>query len=298
MASRHFYFDFYRCNTTSAQTNDRVITAYDIFQNLHVKNSHGENTAKQVGSQLLELRDIIETDYGYKGMIGKHRSNFLPMIASIGGDERSIILAENENILEKCFFCYFRTLNIIIFQRNRYYLNWNTLSTFLSDGNYTTVLLPILQSNSAALLANNTIQIKKIDLQIARPTNPDLFRDLTYHDLTNSLFASAACSNSAVISLNLRGDARSRDSEQRYLDSSLKRAIREIQSTCEIKKLKLLLEEEDSFIEHPIDMVSERLVYDQSIELENRHPNSIDMWEAIELAKLTKQNELNSYFRD
>jgi hypothetical protein len=61
-----------------------------------------------------------------------------------------------------------------------------------------------------------------------------------------------------------------------------------------VKKAQLELEE--SGITHPIDLIADRLVYFEEIELHGRYPDAHDMWTVLMNAKINKQGELDSYF--
>jgi len=142
---------------------------------------------------------------------------------------------------------------------------------------------------------NNSVQVRTAEIAIARPRNPDLFRDIE-HDFNNTIIATLNGTGTAKLNLSLRGDAHSDDPEQRYLAGPFKRALREMQTTFDVKKCKLLLENQDTKITHPIDLVADRLFFDKTISVEGRYPPSFEMWEALTEAREEKNPELVSYF--
>lgn len=102
MPSKRFFFDFYQCNTISTDAHAAIQSPEDVFNNLFdVYSEAPQQTVRKVGSKLVEIRFMERTAYGYRGVIGKHRSNDLPHVAVAGGQEREILLEANENLLGK-----------------------------------------------------------------------------------------------------------------------------------------------------------------------------------------------------
>lgn len=296
MATKNFFFDFYECETNSSLANAIPLNTTDVFRQLFDLYQTGRTaTVKNIKNQLVELRDIQATNYGYKGVLGKHRKNNLPHAAIAGGAERELPLAENENLLEKTYFVYYSEYSLLIIQRNRFCVNWQVIGAYLSPNNYITTLNPIIEPANLAWLANGNVQVKSAQITIARPRNPELLRDIE-HDFNNSIMAALNGTRSATMNLVFRGDARSDNPEERYLDNSFKRALRELQATLEVKKLNLVTEHQETRIEHPIDLVSDRLSYYTAVEMNGRYPNALEMWGSLEAARQAKNDELINFF--
>ncbi|WP_429174559.1 hypothetical protein, partial [Aeromonas salmonicida] len=49
-------------------------------------------------------------------------------------------------------------------------------------------------------------------------------------------------------------------------------------------------------IEHPIDLVSDRLSYYTAVEMNGRYPNALEMWGSLEAARQAKNDELINFF--
>ncbi|MGF1836450.1 hypothetical protein [Photobacterium sanguinicancri] len=296
MPSKKFFFDFYACETKTSLENAIPLTPNDVFRKLHedyVENPL--NTVKSIGRHLVEIRDIKPTNYGYRGIFGKHRKSNLPHAAVAGGVERELPLKPQENLLEKSHFVFYEEYSLLIIQRNRFCANWETLGRYLSPNNYVTTLNPIIEPASLAWLADGHVQVKSAQINVARPRNPELLREVE-HDLNNSIILALNGTKSATLNLTFRGDARSDDPAERYLDSSIKRAFRELQERLEVRKLDLVTEHDETRIEHPIDLVTDRLTHYDDVELNGRYPNSLDMWTKLEEAKEHKEPELIAFF--
>ncbi|MCE0292441.1 hypothetical protein LVU62_06430 [Klebsiella variicola subsp. variicola] len=296
MASKRFFFDFYQCNTISTDANAAIQSPEDVFNSLFVEYSENPTrTVRKVGSKLIEIRFLERTRYGYRGVIGKHRANDLPHVAVAGGQEREILLEENENLLEKAYFHFYSQDSVLIIQRNRFCYSWLLLSKYLSSSSQNTTVNPIIQANSLEWLLRNEVHIKTLEIGIARPRNAQIFENVE-HDFNNALIATLNGTNSAKVNLTLRGDGRADAPENRYLGSRLKRALTETLETFEVEKLKLETQDIETGIQHPIDLVADKLVYYTDVELGGRYPLAASIWDALTQAKDSKNDELAAYF--
>lgn len=298
MPLKNFYFDFFECVTRNSNANAAVRTTSDIFRSLFDQRSEGLTTVKEIARRNYEIRTIEATDFGYRGVIGKYRGNDLPHAAVIGGEEREIELAPNENLLEKAYFHFYEDYQLLILQRNHFCVSSNNFAKYLSNQGYVTSLNPVIESADLQwLMSGDNIQVRTARIAIARPRNPELFQNIE-HDFNNSIIKTLDGSGTAMLNLSLRGSAHSKDPDQRYLSSSFKRAIREMQATFDVRKCKILLEDQDNLITHPIDLVADRLFFNKEVNVERRYPHAFEMWQALSEARAEKSNELISYFGD
>jgi hypothetical protein len=225
---KKIYFDFYQCEVIASQQLPTPISIDIIFQDFKeaLENSN-PSTAKKIFGHTFNLNKIEKTTYGYKGVICKYRTENLPHAATLRGEERELVLREDEHLIEKTFFKFFHDCSLLIMQRNWNSIKYNQFSSYLSRHDCTVSLNPIIKSADLRLLMSNTSNLKWVKLKIARPTNADLFQG-TRHDFDNSIYQSMNTSKAATIDMTLRGDARSKDLEKRYLDPAIKRAFYEL----------------------------------------------------------------------
>lgn len=295
MSQKKYSFDFYQCSTINSSPNAQPKTTFEILNAMLTKFEQGDNTSKVIGSNNYELRCIESTDYGFKGVVGKHRANDLPHAAIIGGEEREIELEPNENLLEKSYFTFHSDYSILIIQRNRFCISSVSMGKYLTSSAYVTSLSPIVEAEDLQWLMNNNVQIRTAEFSIARPTNPELFNNVE-HDFNNSIISTLNGTGTAMLNLSLRGNARSDIAEERYLASTLKGALRELQTKFDVRKCRLLLENDETLIAHPVDLVADRLFYAKTIEVEGRYPPAFEIWSALDDARVEKENELANYF--
>lgn len=288
-------FDFYQCEALSSQSSLPPISVGEIFSRFNRKlDAVDQNTVRNFKGKTYELKWLQPTDYGYRGIIGKYRKALLPNAGVPGGEERELDLEEDEHLIEKCFFKFYHDYSLIILQRNFFAVNYSAFSNYLSIDGYAVSLNPVIEAADLQRLMNNEFNIRSITAAIARPTNPQLFRECE-HDFSNSILASLNGSNAALLNVTLRGDGHSKDPEKRYLDSKMKRAILELKGKAHLKKANLELEDRGG-VTHPVDLVTDRLTYTKPIEVVGRYPLPSDMWEAINEARLEKETELDNYF--
>lgn len=297
MPSKNYHFDFYECSTLNSNANAHPRLPFDILSGMLTRFDQNDSTVKKIGSNSYELRHIEATEYGFKGIIGKHRENDLPHAAIIGGEEREISLEPNENLLEKAYFSYHSDYSILIIQRNHLCISSNNMGKYLTESAYVTTLNPVIEAADLQWLMNNHVQIRTAEFAIARPTNPDLFDDVE-HDFNNAIVSTLSETGTALLKLSLRGNARADVAGERYLASTVKGALRELQTKFDVKKCKLLLENDETLITHPVDLVADRLFYTKQIEVEGRYPPAFEMWDALDESRVEKENELINYFGD
>lgn len=293
MAYRNYKFNFYDSTYLTPNAGRPEKTLGERFAEiLHLK----ENGPyyKQMGPFTYEVRNIVETAYGYKGVIGKHRNIDLPPAAAIGGDERELELEEGENILEKSHFTFYPNMNVLVLQNNIMCIGNAKLGELLAEPGYTCSLNPVINPADIRKLAQGNMMLKHAKLRIAKPRNPELLEGIE-HDFNNTIFQMLAHSNTASLNLELRGNSRSKNPGEKYLDSRIKRALSEVVNTFDVSKCEAILEETDTGINHPIDLVADRVVADKRIEIEGRNASSFSIFSAMEEAKEERNDDLERY---
>lgn len=293
MAYRNYKFNFhgstYLTSTAGRPEKDLAGRFADIL-----KLKEEGPYYKQMGQFTYEVREIVETAYGYKGIIGKHRNIDLPPAAAIGGDERELELEEGENILEKSHFTFYSNMNVLVLQNNIMCIGNAKLGELLAENGYTCSLNPIINPADIKKLAQGNMMLKYAKLRIARPRNPELL-DGIEHDFNNNIFQMLSNSNTTSFNLELRGNTRSKNPGERYLDNRLKRALSEAVTTFDVAKCEATLEDIDTGVHHPIDLVADRIVAEKRIEVDGRNASSFSIFRAMEEAKDECNEDLEQY---
>ena len=295
MAARTFTYEFYQSFYASSAADAVARTLHDRLGEIKQIKDGGQFYYQRIGAFTYEVRELVETDYGFKGIIGKHRHIDLPPAAFIGGDEREIELEEGENILEKSHFLFYSDMNLLVLQKNHMCIGHAKLAQLFAETRYTCSLNPIINPADVTLLARGNMKLKHMDIAIARPTNPELFRGLE-HDFNNTLFQSMQQTGAARFNAEFRGDGRSKIPDSRYLDSAMKRALREMTATFDVEKCNIMLEDEDTGMVHPVDLVADRIISRKQVESPGNTARSYDIFDSMEEAKDEEQPRLDEYF--
>lgn len=295
MPTRKYTFDFYGTSYASSNAEAPARTLGDRLHDIHELKNARQPYYKEIGSLTYEVRELVPTEYGFKGVVGKHRHIDLPPAAFVGGDERELELDEGENILEKSHFQYHADMGVIVVQRNVMCIGHTKLAILFAEAGYTCALNPVVNPADLRKLAQGNMMLKHAKISIARPTNPALFQGLE-HDFNNTIFQSMDQTGSAKLNAEFRGDGRSRDPERRYLDPRIKRAFRELTATFDVDRCDILLEDIDTGMTHPIDLVADRVLAVKQVETVGRNATTVDIFHAMEEAKLEQQDRLEQYF--
>lgn len=295
MPVRTYTYDFYQAFYASSSPDAAARTLGDRLVEIKEIKDGGNFYYKDMGSFTYEIRELFETDYGFKGVVGKHRHIDLPPAAYVGGDEREIELREGENILEKTQFLFYSDMNLLVLRRNIMCIGHAKLAKLFAEARYACSLNPVINPADVSLLARGNMKLKHMDIAIARPTNPELFRGLE-HDFNNTLFQSMQQTGAARFNAEFRGDGRSRIPDSRYLDSAMKRALREMTATFDVEKCNIMLEDEDTGISHPVDLVADRIVSRKQVDSPGSTVRNSDVFSSMEEAKDEEQPRLDEYF--
>lgn len=295
---KRVWCDFYCCDVIHSRPNMPVRTMEQIFDS-YLQNDQGAGVVKKIGGRDCEMCDVTRTDTGYEGLILKYKNSDLPH-AGVPGTaqalERELDLLENEQLIEKAYFAFHSDFNLLILQRNRMAINSEQMGDYLTSEGYTVSLNPILETADLQRFMRDEIRIRTAELIIANPTNPELFQNIE-HEFSNSIIRSLASSGTAKLNFTLRGDGHSRRPESRYLDNGLKRALLELTEKLDVQKADLTLEDDQVIgVEHPVDLVADRLRYSETIQYDGRYIPRAQILTVLRNARECAEPELISYF--
>lgn len=295
MKSKKYYFDFYVCQTNSGNPIAPALNTHSLLNELHRKFTANDTSVREIAGVAYETRFIEPTPYGFRGTIAKHRTNDLPHAAKPGGEEREINLEPHENLIEKAHYHFYSDHSLLILQRNFFCIGATNFGRYLSINGYVTILNPVIQPADLELMMSGKMQVKRAQVRIARPTNVELFQKFD-HDFNNSIYQTLNGTAAAVLNITLRGDSRSTKGEKRYLLPTIKEAFIEMQRAFDVRRCKIDLEDVDTCIAHPVDLVADRLCYSSEIQSVGRYPPESDLWEALDRAREARSGDLATYF--
>ena len=235
----------------------------------------------------LELRSRPKS---YAGQFRKFRTNDLPEIGVVGGSAAQLALSDQEGVVEKNFFVYYTEHQILGWHRNGHASSAKQLAAFLASlwGAKVTID-PVLQPDAVKRLLSGDIDLKKVELTIPRPTSRDLYPD---DDYGKGILELLNRSGADSLHLTLGIDTRRKDTEGK-LTSSWKRALAEFTSMGATTARAIVY---DDGIEHPIDLIADRVASYQDIETNALFPPSGTMYKAIDTAREECKGAINDYF--
>ncbi|SFF36657.1 hypothetical protein SAMN05216563_1299 [Phytobacter palmae] len=286
MPQRSYKIEFFQLNMVP---NQNVSSIRELFEALH---DEEYETSLVITGFPREVWGLVFDRYPASvcGQFRKFRNTDIPEVGSIGEDGEEIELDDDEGLIEKNFFVYYEENNLLAWHKNSHSSSINQFVNFLSTTAGIRVTAgPILQSDAIARLMSNDVQLKKIEITLPRPTNPQLYpRD----DFGTSIIGLLSDSDADSLKISMGVDLRRADTEGR-LSGRLKRTLRNlVQSGATTARAYVF---EDG-LEHPIDLIADRIFSWQSVETNAYFPPNFTMYGIIDTAKAECQEELDGYF--
>lgn len=290
MTTKPFTIEFFIGQVGADGRAGRISRAFRDMSNLE------RCPVREIGGHSYEIRDLIMNGNGasFHGVFAKFRTDDIPHAGSPGGYEREIELDDDEGLLEKNHFLYFRSHELLVYQRNGHGSTTNRLGAYFSDIlNETVVFNPVLQLEPMRRLLRGDAHPRSLDLSFAKPTNPVQYPG---NDWSNHLLNVLNMSGGVRMSLHISAEGRSSDPSYRYLGARIKRTVAQLMNNVDVTKAKFMVEEDG--VSHPIDLIADRLLSRQDVTMNGRYPNSSEMYQALRRAKDDHRDALHEYFGD
>lgn len=263
-----------------------VLSTLSMNQTCPVFELHGKH---------YEIRDLrgAEDRSFFSGVFAKFRGDNIPHAGRPGAEEREIGLDDDdEGLIEKNHFIYYRQHGLLLYQRNGNGSKVGLLEKYLTDfQNETVVFHPVLQPNATRRLMRGRAVPKSVNVSFARPTNPEMYPADNWSHRLMELLSEAG---GVRMSIRISSDGRSRDPDKRHLGSMLKRSLTAIVDSGAATVARMEVEE-DGF-QHPIDLIADRLLSKQQVEMVGRYPAASAMYRAMMQAKDEEQGVLQEIF--
>jgi hypothetical protein len=225
----------------------------------------------------------------YAGQFRKFRTSDLPEIGAAGEDAQALELAENQGLVERNFFVFYPEHNVLGWCRNGHGNTAMQFGSFLGNLWGTRVTLnPILQPDAVHRFMRGEVQLKRLEITIPRPTNPDMYPDDDYSRATMELMNSAGADS---LHLVMGIDTRRKDTEG-TLKAHWKHTLARLSGMASTAKAVVY----DDGIEHPIDLIADRISSPQDIETNARFPPAATLYAAIDTAREECRGAIHDYF--
>ncbi|MGK2697582.1 DUF6731 family protein [Serratia surfactantfaciens] len=287
MTEKNYKVEFFQLSLTPNREIDSFETLFELLENdddTQTALNHGGYTREIWG-----LRNKRNPRAIY-GQFRKFRTTDIPEIGKVGGQSQEIELDDNEGLIERNFFAYYVENDIVAWHKNSHSSSINQFAGFLSAiADCKISAAPILQADAIGRLMSGDVTLKKIEFTLPRPTNPDLYPADNYGrgmiDLMNGVDADS-------LKVTMGVDLRRADTEGK-MSNRLKDTLRAlVQSGATTARAYVF----DEGIEHPIDLIADRVFSIQQIETDAHFPPAITMYNLLDTAKAECQEGIDDYF--
>jgi len=234
------------------------------------------------GGMDYEVRNLRQLANGeFSGVLAKFRHNDIPHAGEPGGAERDLGLDEHEGLMEKNYFLYYPNHHLLVYQRNGHGSAAQRFSNYLCDiSNEVITFDPLLQLDATERLMNDHITVRSISVRFARPQNRNLFPAQNWNrnmlDMLTGL-------GGASMNVTIKADGR-RSDENRYLLTRAKEVVRDLLGTVDVQSARIEVDENGEHVA-PIDLIADRLLSRQTVEMHGRYPDPGSMFAALRQAR-------------
>lgn len=224
----------------------------------------------------------------FQGVFAKLRNTDMPHIGDPEGGEREIDMEKNEGVIEKNYFLYYKKHELLVYQSNLHGSTIDAFGKYFSNlVNHATIFSPIIKPDSISRLMKEGREPTRIEVKIAKPTNPDFYPSDDWTDRTLSLMNEMGGST-----VNLTISAGGRGKSRQWLMPSVKDFLYKAVASGHAKVAKISL----SGLEHPIDLLADRILVIRSVKMNGRYPLETDIYSALLAARDEVSKDLDIYF--
>lgn len=228
-----------------------------------------------------EIRELkaFNNSSSFAGIFARFRSDHLPNIGTPGGAERDIEISQEEGLLEKNHFLYYRANELLVYQHNGNGSRPSRLAEYFGEFlNATTVLAPVLQPDATKRLLQADVKPLSLELNFAKPTDAEWYPS---EEWTRELFQLMREGNVSSIRLGLKGSGRGKT--RKPLAQKIKKIAMDLVKNVDVTVARMDVLEEDGI--HPIDLIAESLSYTATVEMDGRYPVAASMYRGLQQAK-------------
>lgn len=227
-----------------------------------------------------ELRDLSVKGGVVQGVFAKFRTDQIPHIGEAGGSEREIEIAENEGLLEKNHFIYRPLDRLLVFEQNGHGSRPARLGRYVTEqAGEVLTFDPVLQTDAVERLMRGEAEMRSMRVSFARPTNPDLFPEDQW---ARNLMEQMAVAGGSSVALSITSDSRSDDEEKSKLSARMKESVKALMRSGYARTVRVKVEEDG--IEHPIDLMADRITSVQSVTMAGKYPIKGSIYAALSSA--------------
>lgn len=282
---RNYRIEFHQL---SFKATDQLANLGDAFQSVIDKQSPSPSNHEGFTREIWGLKK--RADGSFSGELRKFRNSNIPDKGAPGKQSTPIPLAKDEGIIERNFFVFYPRINVIGWHYNHMACGISRFSAFLSTIFGSKVKpAPLLEKDAIARLMRGDVKMKKIQLTIPRPRNPEFYPDTDFSQKTLQLLGDAGADTMQIV---MGINTRRGDSDGR-LKQNIKFAMQEL---VEFGAKKAVIDVFDADgVVHPVDLIAERISSYQSVVTDARFPPAETMYRLIDTAYAENRESINAY---
>lgn len=280
MSGKKYGVRFYSGNFEKDQQ-----TVSQILQKIanHIKEQKVSPQIQESGITY-EIRDFQELNDGnvYQGIFATLRDD-APNIREANGAERSIDLRDNEHLIEKNHFLFFKKNELLVWQVNGRGSHVRRFEIYLSRYSNSTITLNDI-INVDALDRINKGTVRNLKIRIARPRNAQLIAANDWSDAAFSMMSDLEGGTMSIeVSTRRKGIG---------LSQKVKALIKSFLDRGETRKLQVILLGE----KEPIDLFADCIKENVEVQMTGMYPDSKSMFYELSNAKDRQKAALQAFF--
>jgi hypothetical protein len=246
----------------------------------------------QEGESSYLVKDLETWNHNrsFRGVFAKVRMTGLPHVGDTAGAEQELDLQPTEGLLEKNHFIFTARRELLSYQENFYGPSTAMLGRYLTRFVRTAIDFgPVIKADAMRRFMNGNTELKKLELSIARPTNPAAF---PANDFSQPMLDLMHTSDSMTLQLQLSANGPGQRGNS--LAPEVKNLVRTLIQRNAVKSAKATVQEEGTMV--PLDLISDRIAVRKDVEMDGRYPVPQSVYAALDEARTDVAAELNEYF--
>lgn len=275
----------------SVMPNDELVDPFAGMIGVANRQYIDHATQNGVTRQIWRLEPEGAPAESIRGQLRKLRREDLPEIGSTDQDGRQLDLPENEGVIEKNFFIFYRRRNLLVWHSNGNASNTNQFAKLLSTiWNCPVTIDPLIEADAMRRLLKDGVEVKNLQVSLPRPTNGGLYPNNDFSEDTVRLLNR---SGGDRIKVSIGVDGRTKERRGKALFNVAKEYISDMLSMG-ASTLKADVIEDG--VCHPIDLIANRVQCIQEAEVDSKYPANDAMFDLLRAAKDECNDAITAYF--
>lgn len=279
---KSFGVRFYTANFSESEVD---VTVDGLLQRIYDVNQKGEMSPQLEDEGCrYEIRELQPLGDGatFRGVLAVVRDD-APHIRAADGGERQIELAEQEGVLEKNYFLYFRQNNLLVWQVNGRASHVVRFERYLSMVSQKTLVFDDVIDHESLIKMQSGL-VKRIQVRVALPRNADAYDPELWEGAAFDMMAGAGATTMQFeLGIRKRGKG---------LTNDVKEAVHRLLNRRETRAVRVKMDGQREFIDLVADCITDRI----QVQMNGLYPNPASVFEELASAKDRQRQRLEAYF--